>query len=698
MAGITNEQNSNITRTRSPETYTIWQQNVNKSSTCQHDLISSAALARRGIDIVALQEPAISHFGTTIASRDWVPIYPSTHNTNPTKTRSALLIRNNILTEHWKQIDFPSPDVTIVQFNGSWGKQTIFNIYNDCERNDTINALESFTHALTRSANCNSESANAIIWLGDFNRHHPHWDNPADTRLFTKTAIENAEILISAVAGLGLDLALPPGIPTHMHNVSKKWTRLDQVFISEDHLDSIIMCDTLTNSPGINTDHLPIITTIDLSLARAPSNPPRNFRDVDWEEFQKALSTRLEKIGAPTRIHTSVELDTACQKLTEAIQETIDGEVPRIDPKIRAKRWWTKELTKLRQEANRKGRKASKYRDWPEHRSHAERKEANKTFHKTLECTKRQHWQDWLEKADDPDIWTAHRYTSTPAGDGGRSRIPVLKVARDGQETITATNEEKSNMLAKTFFPPRPPDDTPLQFVYPKPICDLEPISREQIGNQLAKLKPYKAPGPDGIPNVVLTKCANVITDRLYHIYKAILELGIYYAPWKTSTTVVLRKPGKPRYDLPKAYRPIALLNTMSKVLTALMADLMTFYTETYQLLPMHHFGGRPGRTTTDAVHLLVHKIKDSWRKGQVTAVLFLDIEGAFPNAVTGKLLHSMRKRKLPEALINFAGLMLSERNTILRFDDHTSEVIPLDNGIGQGDPLSMALYQILQC
>ena len=37
---------------------------------------------------------------------------------------------------------------------------------------------------------------------------------------------------------------------------------------------------------------------------------------------------------------------------------------------------------------------------------------------------------------------------------------------------------------------------------------------------------------------------------------------------------------------------------------------------------------------------------------------------------------------------------MLEKRDTILRFDDYTSEPIQLDNGIGQGDPLSMALYQ----
>ena len=97
---------------------------------------------------------------------------------------------------------------------------------------------------------------------------------------------------------------------------------------------------------------------------------------------------------------------------------------------IKAKRWWMKELKKMRQMANNKGRKASKYKNWPEHHSHAEGRESHKIFQKTMESTKRQHWRDWLEKADDPDIWTAHKYMINPTGDGGKTRIPVLKLTR----------------------------------------------------------------------------------------------------------------------------------------------------------------------------------------------------------------------------------------------------------------------------
>ena len=690
------ENNQGTIGNNAHNTLSIWQQNVNKSCTCQHALISSTVLAKQSIDIVALQEPPINPFGNTIASRDWIPVYPTTHTKEPSKTHSIFLIRNNILTENWKQVDFPSGDVTVIQINGPWGELTIYNVYNDCNNNDTIHKLGRHNQDQETDPRRNTNSTKHILWLGDFNRHHPHWDDPSDTRLFTKLAMSNAEILISAVADAGLDLALPSGIPTHLHNVTKKWTCLDHIFLSEDAMDSILICEALNDAPGtrINTDHLPILTVLDLDLTRTPSNAPRNFRNVDWEEFDKELESKLDRLPPPTRIQTQGELDEACRELTTAIQEVINDKVTTLDLGIRAKRWWTKELNKLRRDANKKGRKASKYRDWPEHCSHAEHRDANKTFHRTLERTKRQHWRDWLEKADDPDIWTAHKYTASPAGDGGKSRIPVLTLTKNGSESTATTNAEKSTMLAKTFFPSKPPQESPLRFVYPEPICSFDSISKEQVKRQLAKLKPFKAPGPDGIPNIVLTKCADTILNRLHNIYSAISEKGIYYAPWKQSTTVVLRKPGKPRYDTPKAYRPIALLNTMSKVLTAIMAELLTFYTETHKLLPALHFGGRPGRTTTDAVHLLTHKIKDAWRKRQVTAVLFLDIEGAFPNAVTHKLLHSLRKRGLPEKLIKFVEEMLDARNTILRFDDHISDPITLDNGIGQGDPLSMALYQ----
>ena len=220
-----------------------------------------------------------------------------------------------------------------------------------------------------------------------------------------------------------------------------------------------------------------------------------------------------------------------------------------------------------------------------------------------------------MEKATEPDIWTVHRYILAPASDGSTTRILTLKVTQGDTEVIASTNEDKSQLLAKTFFPTSPTESAVTNEVYnfPTPACDMDDITKDQIRSHLHKLKPYKAPGPDNIPNIALTKCADVLIHRLYQIYTAILKLGLYYELWKQFTTVVLCKPGKPKYNVPKAYRPIALLNTLAKLLSAVIAEQLMFYAEKYVLLPPNHFGGRASRTASDTVHLLVHHIKGEW-------------------------------------------------------------------------------------
>lgn len=186
-----------------------------------------------------------------LAACDWIPIYPSTDGIAPHKTHSLFLLRNNILTDQWKRVNFPSSNVTVIQLSRERGSTLILNIYNDCNKNDTIHQLEAFNLATKPLPTNASNDMDTTIWLGDFNRHHPHWDNPNDVRLFTKQATDDTEVLINAIAEAGLDMALPPRIPTHLHNVTKKWMRLDHVFITENVMESINACYVLTRLTAI---------------------------------------------------------------------------------------------------------------------------------------------------------------------------------------------------------------------------------------------------------------------------------------------------------------------------------------------------------------------------------------------------------------------------------------------------------------
>ena len=90
---------------------------------------------------------------------------------------------------------------------------------------------------------------------------------------------------------------------------------------------------------------------------------------------------------------------------------------------------------------------------------------------------------------------------------------------------------------------------------------------------------------------------------------------------------------------------------------------------------------------------LVTHKVKDTWRSGKVVAALFLDVQGAFLNTVKEQLIHNMCMRRVPSCFINIVAASLTGRTTHLKFDDHLSEALQLNNGTTQGDPSSMLYY-----
>src|ERR1700723_175242 len=110
-------------------------------------------------------------------------------------------------------------------------------------------------------------------------------------------------------------------------------------------------------------------------------------------------------------------------------------------------------------------------------------------------------------------------------------------------------------------------------------------------------------------------------------------------------------------------------------------------------ILPKNHFGGRPGRSTTDSVHLLVQMIKDAWRKGLVVSVLFLYVKGAFPSVDIKRLVHNLRERGIPKEHTDWMLRRLEGRKTRLLFDDFKSRFLEIEGGLDQGDPLSVITY-----
>ena len=228
-------------------------------------------------------------------------------------------------------------------------------------------------------------------------------------------------------------------------------------------------------------------------------------------------------------------------------------------PRPDTKRWWNSKLTNMRKQLNKLRIISFKFRAISNHPSHNMLRTDSNQYSDEITVTKRQHWEDYVEDMMAEGIWTANNFIKNPPGNGSQPQIPSLKTTNaTGVTTVTNDNASKALLFAGSFFPPPPPplpqDQNQQENEYPDPLPNPLPITTKQVKSQIANLPSYKAHGPDGIPNIILKECSDLLSMPLTTIFNAIIDLNLYYDPWKESITVVLRKPGKPNYKIPKAY------------------------------------------------------------------------------------------------------------------------------------------------
>ena len=74
-----------------------------------------------------------------------------------------------------------------------------------------------------------------MIWLGDFNRHHPLWEEERNLHLLTETYLNAAEPLLLLLAEYGMQQALPKDMPTLQSLATKNWTDRKSTRLNSSH-------------------------------------------------------------------------------------------------------------------------------------------------------------------------------------------------------------------------------------------------------------------------------------------------------------------------------------------------------------------------------------------------------------------------------------------------------------------------------
>ena len=116
--------------------------------------------------------------------------------------------------------------------------------------------------------------------------------------------------------------------------------------------------------------------------------------------------------------------------------------------------------------------------------------------------------------------------------------------------------------------------------------------------------------------------CLNIIIS----IANAYIELGYWPSHFKRSTIIVISKPNKKSYNLPKVFRPIVLLNTVDKLIEKVIRERLQFNMASNKFIYPSQLSGLKLKSTIDIGIVLTHIICTSWIKNLSTIALTFDI------------------------------------------------------------------------
>jgi len=120
------------------------------------------------------------------------------------------------------------------------------------------------------------------------------------------------------------------------------------------------------------------------------------------------------------------------------------------------------------------------------------------------------------------------------------------------------------------------------------------PFSVLELMEALAACSSLSSPGPDHVTWVHLK---NIVAEPLclnvfIKLANACLMVGHWPKHFKESVLVIIPKPSKLSYSAPKAFRPIALLNTLGKLIEKMLSNRIQHDMIAYDLVDPNQFGG----------------------------------------------------------------------------------------------------------
>lgn len=226
-------------------------------------------------------------------------------------------------------------------------------------------------------------------------------------------------------------------------------------------------------------------------------------------------------------------------------------------------------------------------------------------------------------------------------------------------------------------------------------VCCHPPdiITQQEVLEAVRKQPLNKAPGLDKIDTRVVRHLYEADPAYLRDLFNRIVHLGYFPRAWMEAAVLFFLKPKKSK-SRPESYRPVSLLQNISKTLETIYTRL-TYHLETTGRMHRNRFGFREGRGTELCIWELLARIDFYLGSYAYCAVVLFDFTGAFDLVNWDILVDCLSENEADPFLVDLMRSYLRNRQIVCRAG--TEEVRYLiSRGCPQGSCLGPVLWNII--
>ena len=655
-------------------------------------------LKEKKVDIFLVQE-------TKMTTKDKLPVFPGyTVISKPRKqprgkenNRGGGLmtgIKNNIPYREIDDINVNGVNDAITEWLtveiplGKKEKWRISNVYIPSERaGDCRNSLDQETEVSTRYWPCKEGD----LIAGDMNAHSILWDSTLELE-HRGIEVERGNLIEGWMDEKQMAV-LNDGKTTHTNRKTDKESTPDLTIVHETQLDRY-QWEVLEKLAG--SDHKPILITREadgMEDVNTKFTYKWDLKSEGFADFREAVEAQL-----PTRYerkNTSKLEKMLRRAITKAAKEHIGVKKVGKDSRPAI----TKEIKLAMEERNRLRRDYKK--EGGRHKWIEKCKEVNSMIRKEKE----ERWKEYVSeldtKTDSRQVWRTIRNLDGRVAPRKENEVLVC----DGKAYVG--DRQKAKQFAKVYKKvskiSKGPRDRTIkrknrEFLNERPQTRTKyetEITWEELERVITDASTNKAAGDDDIPYDIIKALGPRAKKSILHIYNKVWNGEQIPQRWRTAVIKPLLKEGKDP-KAPGSFRPIALTACLGKLLEKIVADRLSAFMETNNLLNPNQAGFRKERCTTDQVLKLVQVASDKIhenKEGSTTLVTFFDFSRAYDKVWREGLISKMIKLNVPYQFIKYTRLFLSARRTVVDINGVKSDRFYLNEGLPQGSAISPLLF-----